>query len=152
MSVRLHLTVVAIAATVLAGCVSGRRTVGGENSYTVLSRYKAAGDGPSPLTWALVRIDDDLAMIEFDSSDPSGKIAVEKAWQDQNGHHFVLWATFLDHRSDAFEFIVPSDIEGPARRLFYPAGTYSVVKVDGVSRPVRDRSSSAPALILVPIE
>ena len=131
-------------------CVSGGKIVNSGESHEVLITYEAKGSTSPNVRWYLIRTKSGLAILEKNLDNGSDAI-VNKGWQDRRGHHFVIWATFLDAQSTAFEFIVPNDITQPALRYVYPSGTYAVVESNGLYRPVPHTQPSVPATRLIPI-
>lgn len=132
-----------------AACVSGGKFVASDEPLKVLVTYESKGPAPPNVKWYLIRTESGLAILEKDLSGGSNTV-VEQAWKDRTGYHFVFWAEFLDAQSAAFEFIVPEDISKPATRYTYPAGSYSIVKGNGVSRPVPHNKAVTPVTRLIP--
>jgi hypothetical protein len=133
----------------LSACVSGGKYVNSIEPQSIVVSYRAKGPAPANVKWYLIRGENGLAMLERDLSNES-KIVIEQGWKDRMGYHFVLWAEILDVQSTAFEFVVPDDITQPALRYAYPAGSYSIVKGNGFSRPVPHGNVFVPATRLVP--
>jgi len=141
----------ALLALTALSCVSGGRFVNSGESLQVLIACEAKGIAPTNVRWYLIRTKNGLAILEKDSDKGSSDTVIDKGWQDRRGHHFVIWAQFLDAQSMAFEFIVPDDITKPALRHVYPAGTYAVIESNGLYRPVPHMPPRVPATRLIPI-
>lgn len=135
----------------LSSCVSGGKFVASDDSLKVLVTYESKGPTPPNVKWYLIRTESGLGILEKNLSNGSNTV-IELAWKDRTGYHFVCWAEFLDTQSTAFEFVVPEDILKPATRYTYPDGSYSIVKGNGVSRPVPHKNSITPVTRLIPGE
>ena len=143
-------TIVLLSILCIYACVSGGTVGYNYSEDKVLVQYIAKGDNTAKVCWLLVESDGRLAIIERDQDGNSLDTIIRYGWKDLKGHHFVIWAAFLDEQSTAFEYIVPEDFTKPAKRFIYPPGSYSILESNGVKRPFPHKVNIAPATILIP--
>ena len=133
----------------LSACSTGGEIIPLNETQKILVAYHTVEKVPPGVKWFLVKTKKGLALIEKDPSSES-KLRVDQAWKDKRGYHFVYWVEFMGTRGTAFEFVVPRDITKTAIGYRYADGTYSVVTVNGVARPVPLKEEVTPYLHLIP--
>jgi len=133
------------------GCVSGGKIVSKVDSDHVLVAYKPKGIFPPGTKWHLIRTEEGLALRERSNNGNGNNAIINHAWDDNAGHHFVIWASALGEQSTAFEYVVPYDHIKPASRYVYPSGSYTILKMNGVRRPVPYKPPHSPAALLFPV-
>lgn len=134
---------------VLSGCVSGgilnsRKTP----PYEVLAHYRPESGGPAA-EYYLVKTEKGLGLLEKDQS--GNQALATTHWQAHDGDHFAIWGSFLSRQVAAFEYVVPFDRLQAAKRFAYAAGNYSIVRMDGIDRPVPVNPASHSPVQLIPV-
>jgi len=142
------LTLVLVAA-VAGGCAAafmkgGTLVKPGFVPPETLVRYRAEGQVPAGYDYLLVRTEQGEAMFER-AANGSGAL-FETHWSDDAGDHFAGWVA----TSHGYEFVVPKDRQQPASKYVYPRGTFRLVDIDGVTRPV-PTTAAAPVATLHPL-
>ncbi len=119
---------------VMVGCASwfmnGGALVDEDYYPNVIVNYDAEGTVPAGVNYLLVRTENGEAVFER-SLDGSG-VLFQTHWEDNDGDHFAGWVS----KSHGYEFVVPKDRTQPAKKYIYPAGYYSLLEKDGITRPV----------------
>lgn len=148
--------VFATCAVSIAVSVSGCATVGGRSvssemtGNSILVKYRSVGTSLSPLSeYALIESANGLGILET-TSGASKAFVIDWAWRDDQGDHFVLWGEAMGYRGNAWEFIVPEDRRQEASGYIYPVGTFSIVRLNGLPRPVPHKFNPIPDFRLVP--
>jgi hypothetical protein len=149
-------------ATVMSTFSQGGKVVTKDyNIQKVIVAYRAEGEVPARVQYFLVETDEGLAIFER-SEDGSGTL-IQAHWQDDQGDHFASWViplpgfSFLFERprlsgccGPAYEFIVPLDRSKKAKKFVYPKQTYSIKKINWISRPVPKDPKTEPVATLIP--
>jgi len=133
----------------LSGCISGGGfTPSKASDYKILVSYRPAQGGPNA-DYYLVQTEKGLAVLE---RDPGGSSALANLhWRASDGDHFALWISFLSRQGGAFEYVIPFDRTQPAKRFVYPAGSYTIIDMDGIERPVPVNPTSQTPAFLIPV-
>lgn len=151
-SVALPLSAVFVGLLV-SGCASmmagGGRMAGRKTEPTILVNYRVEGPAPDGATYHLVQTERGPCMWER-SSDGSG-FFFETHWADQNADHYAGWIKGSTKHSNAYEFVIPRDRAAEARKYVYLAGTFSVMTIDGLKRPVPVDPEVKLTVRLVPV-
>jgi hypothetical protein len=129
------------------GCASmfvggGSLAPAGYKPQSILVTYRAEGTVPAGVRYQLVQTEKGTAILER-SPDGSGML-FQTVWRDDRGEHFAGWVS----TSHGYEFLVPLDRTQPATKYVYPAGSYSVKEIDGISRPVPHKTTEPVARLL----
>jgi len=155
----------------LAGCAAtlstfaqgGKMVPKGYNIQKVIVAYRAEGEVPARVQYFLIETDEGLAIFER-SENGSGTL-FQAHWQDDQGDHFASWLIPLPGFSllvarpvpslsgccgPAYEFIVPLDRSKEVKRFVYPKQTYSIKKINWISRPVPKDPKTEPVATLIP--
>lgn len=139
----------AVVALLLSGCVSGGGlTPRKASDYKVLMYYRPEPGGPNA-DYYLIETEKGPAVLEQEQGD-SGALA-DLHWRASDGDHFAIWISFLSRQGGAFEYVIPFDRTQPAKRFVYPAGSYTLMEMDGIERPVALNPARHPPLRLIPI-
>lgn len=141
--------VACVAAVILSGCISGGNLSAGSTEHQrVLVTYQTEPNIPNT-SYYLVETENGLGMLEKEEGQ-SASLATTH-WRMSDGDHFSLWIEFLSRQGGAFEYIVPFDRSQPAWRFYYPAGTYTILEMDSVSRPVPLNPKAQTPVRLIPV-
>ena len=129
----------------LSGCASaflgGGRFVAASEPLQVLVTYRAEGTVPPNTDYLLVRGPEGEAILER-SADGSGTLALTH-WSTDEGDHYACWV----RTAGAYDYLVPKDRSQPAKRFFYPKGTYQGMEENGVTKIVPTTPIEAQATL-----
>jgi hypothetical protein len=140
--------IASVAALFLSGCVSGGNlTPARTESQRPLVTYRPEGHSPDA-TYYLVETAKGLGMLE--KAEGHSAALATTHWRGTDGDHFALWVEFLSRQGGAFEYVVPFDRSQPALRFVYPAGTYTILEMDSITRPVPLIPQTHPPVRLIP--
>ncbi len=115
----------------------------GYQAKEVIVSYRAEGIVPPGVKYLLIETGSGQAIFEK-TADGSGAL-FETRWRDDKGDHFAAWVA----TSHGYEFIVPVDRTKEAKKFVYPAETYAIKEIGGISRPV-PLNPVEPAARLIP--
>jgi hypothetical protein len=110
--------------------LQGGRQAEANYAPKVVVEYRAEGDAPTGIRYALVREGDSLAILKVSPGAPP--MLIDRRWQDSNGYHFVMWSP----TTEAEHILVPPQPGAIAFRWTYPPGLYEVTKQNEIARPV----------------
>ncbi len=116
--------------------------------YETVVEYNTMVEGRD---YALIRTHRGLALV---AENDGKKILIDNHWAEANGDHFALLAgANRDHfpffgipvgsNGDAFEVIVPTDRSEPAELRRYLAGSYTVMPIGAILRPIGTPSEAS---------
>lgn len=129
------------------GCVSGGKITSTLESPAILVSYVQLNPN---IRIYLIRTKSSLAILERSEESGTPDTIIEHGWDDKKGHHFVIWGDVLGALTPAFEYTVPYDLEQPALRQVYSSGSYTILEIDGVRRPVPFKKPVFPGIQLRP--
>jgi hypothetical protein len=114
-----------------------------------LATYRPERNGPNA-TYYLVETENGLGILEKENKGSVTTTATTH-WRATDGDHFALWVEFLSRQGGAIEYIIPFDRSQPAWRFAYPTGTYTILTMDSVTRPVPLNPKAQMPVRLIPV-
>lgn len=119
--------------TVLTGCVSGGgKGLGGFQPSDAVQTYKSISSNE---TLAVFTGPDGSLAAQLCSPDGSSYVS-QTHWIEGGTDCFGVWIEFLSRKAVAIEIRVPQNRIRNATAALFPAGEFTVVKRDGIRRPV----------------
>lgn len=110
----------------------------------ILVEYDTEGTVPEGVDYLLVETEKGEAIFER-SKDGSGAL-METHWKDEEGDHYAGWV----RTSHGYEYVIPVDRNQKGKKYVYVANTYSIIKIDGIDRPVPFDKNVEPVAFLIP--
>lgn len=142
--------IVAVAVLILSGCISGGSlNLGKASGYNkTLVSYRLEHGG-SNVNYCLVETEKGLAFLEQEQGGNSTLANLH--WRDSDGDHFAVWISFLSRQGGAVEYIIPFDRTQPAKRFHYPVGSYTIIDMNGIERPIAVDPARQSPVRLIPV-
>lgn len=113
-----------------------------------MERFDRTPSALGIVEYSLVETERGPGLLEWDEQRGKGFVS-HFAWKDERGSHYVWWVGALGRDAgSAGECVIPDDRSQPIPCYIHGPGSYTVVEVNGVTKPVAQVPPRAPTFTL----